>query len=338
MSELNEFLKTQTAEGTRVSTGEFTVDLAKATDKFRRFQLADPAFYVLKLVQAAVVAEAKDMRFTFTRNEVKADFTPQRSVTFLDRLMDDLLTGAHADPAMVHLGKALAGALGAPQVFEVELTYRMSNEGRRLTLTPEGVSDERGGLGGFGFHVTVRRRRGWLQHRLTPAKEHSALVNRAYLAPLNLTVDSRELQPQRPGSNLECYTLCGRGRGFQVWQDLRIPYLRNPKGAYEHVQTRVYRDQNRIVERPTTENFYCDLLISAPYYTHPGRGEVRFVKDGVLTSRHVLDDFPEALMVADAEGLKTDLSEFQMVEDDAFRERIEKLKRQCLWTLPFGQS
>ena len=51
---LDDFLQGLGAEGRRDSTGHFTMDLAKAAEKLRQFQLPDPYFYCLKWLQAAV--------------------------------------------------------------------------------------------------------------------------------------------------------------------------------------------------------------------------------------------------------------------------------------------
>jgi hypothetical protein len=336
MSSLDQFLKSQASEGRKDSVGEFTVDMARGTEKFRRYQMADPAFYVLKLVQAAVLAKAETLEFKFTHNEVTAYFKPRGYFTCEERLPRDLMMDADWDPVMTHISKAMAGALASEKVYQVSICYR-SDEGRQLTINAKGIHDERM-VGAMGFTMRVRRRRSWLKNLLIPGREHSALVTRAYLAPLKLIVDGRELEPKRPGADVEYYRLCDEGRGLQVWQDLSIRYERGERGAYEDTQTRIYRDHRKLLERPRNETFYCDLLVSYPYYTHPGKGEVRFVKDGVLTSACVLSEFPQALLVVDAGDLKTDLSEFKIVEDQAFWESIESLKRQYRYAKSFHKE
>ncbi len=59
MSELNAYLHRQ-IEGQRVdSSGKFTVDFAKARQKLALFQLTRPTDYLLKLVQAGVLAQCE---------------------------------------------------------------------------------------------------------------------------------------------------------------------------------------------------------------------------------------------------------------------------------------
>ncbi|MCA9796594.1 MAG: hypothetical protein KC910_32520, partial [Candidatus Eremiobacteraeota bacterium] len=59
MSELEDFLEGQRRHGQQDSSGVFTLDLARAQATLRRFQLADPNFYLLQLVQGAVALQAE---------------------------------------------------------------------------------------------------------------------------------------------------------------------------------------------------------------------------------------------------------------------------------------
>ena len=51
---IDDLLQSLTHEGEQDSSGVFTLDLAKATEKIRAFQLADPFHYCLRWLQAAV--------------------------------------------------------------------------------------------------------------------------------------------------------------------------------------------------------------------------------------------------------------------------------------------
>lgn len=52
------------------SSGTFTLDLRKARDKLRAYQLAEPCFYLLKLVQAGVAAGAVRLDLHLARREI----------------------------------------------------------------------------------------------------------------------------------------------------------------------------------------------------------------------------------------------------------------------------
>lgn len=328
---LDDFLASQRAEGETVSSGDFTVNLSKAQEKFRRYQMADPAFYVLKLVQAAVVAGTQDLDFKFSNDMVRAEFCTPHAISTLETLSDDLVSEDGTHPAMVHLGKALAGALSSEGVICAEITLTQGSQKRVLKVSAEAVDSqiESTPFKANRFVFIVRRKRGFLRRLLAPTKEHAALVERAYLAPLRLIVDAHELRPQRPGASQECYRLCQRSKGFQVWQDLDITYKELPNGVYRGHQKRAYLNQlAHPITRPLSANFDCDLLLSQPYRGYPGQGVVVFVKDGVLMSRHFTKRrLANTYVIADAEGLTTDLSEFAIVENRAFEKRIMSLAR-----------
>ncbi|MCA9793196.1 MAG: hypothetical protein KC910_15410 [Candidatus Eremiobacteraeota bacterium] len=63
MSELEKYISEQTSDGGKVeSSGRFTIDFRKAREKLARFQLARPTDYLLKLMQAAVLAGCREVQ------------------------------------------------------------------------------------------------------------------------------------------------------------------------------------------------------------------------------------------------------------------------------------
>lgn len=327
---MDNFLASKSAEGKKISSGDFTINLSKAQEKFRRYQMADPAFYVLKLVQAAVLTSAKELDFKFTNDLVRAEFPSPLSVSTLENFKEDLVSEDGVHPAMVHLGKALAGALSSEGVVSVEVRLTKAGRTSIIKVSHDNVESQLVPTSSMAnvFVFKVRRKRGFLRRLLAPTKEHAALVSRAYLAPLRLIVDSHELRPIRPGASQEVYRTCGQRKGFQVWQDLNIHYERLHNGVYSGDQKRLYLAKGRDIERPREANFFCDLLLSSPYRAHPDKGVLLFVKDGVVMSTHIVDGrLAQAYVVADADGLTTDISEFAIVENYEFDKRVATIAR-----------
>ncbi len=58
MSNLAELIKGLEAEGKLDSEGDFTLDRKKAREKMKKYQLVDPHYYVLEIIQAAVASGA----------------------------------------------------------------------------------------------------------------------------------------------------------------------------------------------------------------------------------------------------------------------------------------
>lgn len=59
-----------------------------------------------------------------------------------------------------------------------------------------------------------------------------------------------------------------------------------------------------------------------------GKARLKWHLDGVIISHQILPDLPDSTVIfADAQGLKTDLSGFWLVQDSAFQERIDWIKR-----------
>jgi len=63
--DVQEFLDREFEQGRHDSTGVFTVDWARARDKFSHHNTGDPRVLILKLVQVMVRCGARDIRFRF---------------------------------------------------------------------------------------------------------------------------------------------------------------------------------------------------------------------------------------------------------------------------------
>lgn len=74
---LDQFLDSVRAAGVTDSEGEFTISHAQAVQKMARYSLPYPQCWVLKIVQAAVVWRAPDIRVSQTRLYTTIEFCPR---------------------------------------------------------------------------------------------------------------------------------------------------------------------------------------------------------------------------------------------------------------------
>ena len=71
---IDQHLENAYAAGRFVESGTISIDAQKALEKFGRFGLAQPGFWVLKIVQAAVACGAPEIDFKFLRKKVVITF------------------------------------------------------------------------------------------------------------------------------------------------------------------------------------------------------------------------------------------------------------------------
>ena len=74
MTDLRRLREHLGAAGIADGAGEFSIDAARARDKLRDFQLADPRLYVALVVQAATLAGAGRIDFTLDSDDLIAAF------------------------------------------------------------------------------------------------------------------------------------------------------------------------------------------------------------------------------------------------------------------------
>ena len=74
MSQLDAMLGGLASEGKLEAAGEFQLDAKQAREKMQKFQLEDPHFYVLELVQAAHLLGARELAFRIDSDEMELHF------------------------------------------------------------------------------------------------------------------------------------------------------------------------------------------------------------------------------------------------------------------------
>lgn len=292
---IDDVLRELEAVGTVESEGEFTLDRAKAREKMRRFQLADPRAYVLELVQAASLKGATVVRVTVDSRDMvmeldgrpfsAADFEDVYGAALSRRSDHDLLARRQ-----LALGLNSAMAL-RPVGIEVE-----SGDGRtgaRLRLRPdeddviETIETTRVGT---RIHVRERFRLGtfvsFLQDLSGSLAEEQLLRARCGYASFAIDLEGARLD---------------NGLGFG---DEPVVL------ALEH-----HTEHTRLV---------CGLHPSGE-----GPALARILKDGVWITDHELPKgrFPDGFRaVVQDHALRKEVSQTDVVRDDAYEAMLGALR------------
>lgn len=191
--EFQEFLAGEAAQGLFVDEGGFRVSYDKALEKLSRFTLPQPGFWILKFVQAAVAAGAKDIRFTFGRRRVTVVFANVLAWKAQD-LIKSLLSGQlPTETSQRHLITGiLASAAGFSQILQ------WSCGGSKVTVTRDGPQIEPiAAEADFVFSVTRPPRSLWKHALSSPlahlvrqtVEEYQALVQRTVACPIPVYLD-----------------------------------------------------------------------------------------------------------------------------------------------------
>lgn len=355
---LQEFLAQEGAIGKRESSGTFTLDLGRAVEKLRRYQLQEPGFYLLKVLQSAVLAGARRVEVQVRRWDVKVDFTISEpgSYGYLSQIMSRLdrpAEGRH-DSALSYLVCGLQGAMGlGPEMVEWVHVSRQRHE--VIQLHGSEISLKRSfqppadrvvsGASRFHFYLRKTGRFFSLKHLLrSRAAESEVLVRRGQFAPVELLLDGRPLSGQRWAperkESLEIYVLApGRAmdRGFQI----ELPDLsgyrkmgdrwQSPKTASRRfVQFRSPAAEHAIVDPPKDSRLRCRAVLQVPERSDEA-AQVTFVRHGVCCStRAVALGAPGTRCLVSAELLRTDLSGLEVIEDEAWQREVNNLSRLAL--------
>ena len=144
MNQLQDMLTGLSSEGALEARSEFQLDSAKAREKLQKFQLEDPHFYVLELVQAAHLLGATEIRFEIDADEMELHFDGE--LLTRDEL-EQLYSAAFAKltdtrkQAMRHI----AIAFNAAQALEPSrLILQVASDKGSITLTstPDAERDD----------------------------------------------------------------------------------------------------------------------------------------------------------------------------------------------------
>lgn len=361
---LNAFLEAQRAGGRLESSGEFTLALEKAREKLKKFQLADATFYLLKVFQAAVCAGTDHVDIRLTRNQVQLSFWLPDGPDVLEP--EELLTAMAAEPPsndspLRHLAIGLNAGLAADPVSVVWARWVTPHRGRALDIRDQDLtllddppipsSLKHPGQGRlFLFRLTKPAS---LSLSGSCAQEHTSVVLRCGFAPVGVRLDGRPLRSTwrgAPTSDLHQYSapyylveryvlnhpagIHFRRPGLEAYRRTASTYVSKrttptlgggaPTFCYDFVDP---HGQPAVLP-PPGQDLVCSAAASLPLALR-GPAVVAFVKHGVLIDpKIVCNNGGGAFCVLPANGLSVDLSEFQVIEDEAYRAAVREAVRQ----------
>jgi len=272
-------------DGVKESQGKFTLDRDVAREKMREFQLADPAAYVLELVQAAVAKGAEHLDFAIDSADMRLWFDgPVFTETDFDVLYSSLFTDqTDANTrARQRLAIGVNAALGVEPKY-ITVASRGSDQGVRLGLTP-GAEDRIESVPprelefspGTQIHVKSR-----LGQRLTDGnkKVREKLEISCRYADVPITLNGKRISG-----------------GVKLAHSFGVV----PIGGHGLVGQCGFT--NRLGDRT----------------------QVRLVTDGVWISSYELPNaIPGLLAVVESGRLQKDLSQSEIVQDDAWQDAMD---------------
>lgn len=313
MSELQKYIAEQTSEGGAQleSSGRFTVDFRKAREKLAKFQLARPSDYVLKLMQAAVLAGCREVQISL-RNELVVQL-PGWSKSDLQQVAEGLCNPLGSDsftPAgclLIALNAALAqGGKGYLFLTDEE------GQSKALTVDAHDMKLE---------PLTTRHKGPYMEIRLDLPKrdrgaEMEALRTRCRYLPLPILVDGAVLP----------------GGGFPPYKPRR--HLQHLEGDYVLAEWRPAAAEHRL-DLPPADTLApltrrLDGANSDRWLTMRAAledtAEIHLVQAGVwVDTKTVEAPVPGLQAVLSVDELKTDLTGMQVLDGPELRARMQEL-------------
>lgn len=298
--ELSDFLGELAAQGVVDSRGHFTLDIEKAREKLRRFQLPTPYHYVLCLLGAACAAGARTLQVHSEGLEtiIEFDGQPFRFEDFKD------LFGAFLTPgrtAVHELAMGVHGARGlSPEYIKVDSWGR--GEGARLEVRGNTMEVEPLQQSPFsdaanrtvfkvyerqGVWASVRLMISQLRGHRTPVEE--ILASSARYAETAVRIRNQVLNVSRLGN----------------WPAvLRV----NPQGPPRHPEL-----------NPRKSSFQRSKNLKVPFSGYLGFGDgpggALVVVSGVLFQPVLATGYSTARLVVYAPYLNKDLSQAHLLQD-----------------------
>ncbi|MBI3927505.1 MAG: hypothetical protein HY319_18345 [Armatimonadetes bacterium] len=352
ISNLDEFLEIERRRGELQSSGTFTLSLERALEKLRHYQLAHPAFYILKLIQSAIAAGARRVDVRLRRDGARVDFglTEPGWYGSLRLILEKLQGPITAAPsALEHLLIALQSSQaieGARTCF----THACAERWERVELSAGHVELERTfqpprnqvvpGQSRFSFELRRPFTVSFLRSLWSRTHEYSAILAHCRLSPVPIFLDGRPLEPHLWKGDDDVLVgiveLSPRRRidpGFRLdpgtHQAIQGLGLRTP-GTHSGPLFLGVREPDGAYRAPRAED--SKQLLRAAVLVRVGSEQqpdsFQFVKSGIALAPRPLDlGIPgQAHGFCSAEMLKTDLSGLQVVEDEAFGRELERLR------------
>ena len=363
MSELENFLSGQRADGGLDSVGEFTIALEKARKKLEKYQLADPSFYLLKIFQAAIRAGAKEVQIKLTRREVYLWFeTEDRAFPLQDTLtgLDNSLEVPESALRHLVLGVNATLVLEPIRVSWSEWSpeqnsgFHIENGELQVGELPQSPIKKFPAEGRSGYVFHVLKKAPSSMFKSASAEEHVAVSQRCGFAPAKVVLDGRELSqrwqtqqvhPWHEALSKPFYlaerTVLEKSGSVEMPPIPYKKYDRKPglwirKGGSRHSFCHQFVDVHGLSQEvQPKQKLSCRGAYAIPIALS-GSNTVTFVKDGVLLESVEVPTadvgFPAlgAVAIVDGSDLSVDISEFKVLQDQVFSDTLSRCKYE--WT------
>lgn len=348
--DLGAFLASQGAEGTSMGEGGFTISHEKARAKMAQYSLPRPDAWVLKLVQAAVRWGCDDFEVKQTRKD---------SVFFM-RLSDASVLPSNQELITAILAANLESKEALHCVATAVRTLVEKNHLSFMLLVSRGERAEEAIFAGAFFSEMDAKRRenrraGWgkgltLMVHHVPHTDPNRLLH-SYVSPLNYALSlTRELDDYAYTAPLRLRDSGRRVNGLlnsakMFWSSHRKPLkIAGLRGeglgpllsltddfADRELTMRTHpRRAQRVKSGDRDYSAFYLLSFQIPRFTLSiqsfGHGaHLVWVRDGVIVQEERLPRDVETLLglfiYANAEGLETDLTGFQLIENQQYLDR-----------------
>lgn len=348
MSELDDFLAREIAQGELQSSGQFTLTREKALEKLAAFQLPNENAWVLKVVQAAVLGGYSQLNVRLSSSNVEFGFMGDCGWSLEDFEQGFYDPESSSDRSLQALKQALwSVSLHGGRPFQLvgrDWRQALFWNGQQLTRQPLGECP--------GTRLTVSHRvrgdNGFpLLRGIEAARRNSELLQelrqKAFTCPIPLRADARRVDALHlcPGHGLSSssYPL---QLGFFPGELPRLNFSELSQDDY-YQDTSLHRDLEKLVrlQSPGTQNIAVAAFLTGHVkevtegksttwkaYEHPCR--IYWVLHGVVIDCRAFA-FPARScslgLVASAEGLTTDLSGFNLQVNPEYRARLEQVCR-----------
>ena len=298
--QLDDLLRGLSAEGNKVSTGVFTLDLDTAMKKLARFQMASPYHYCLRWLQAAVAGGATYFNWRSSANWVSAEMEGFTIDPAHFPRLPTLLLEPQASRAEQHLSAGLNAAL-----LTRARCIRLRSGNYEGIWKPGNFCVERREMGLQATKIEMERHSGlWrnLWTRSSPGgrdHEQQLLHHQAACAPLSLGIQG--YAPDR------------------LIPELAFAYGKSIKPARHHAAPERAGFWAPPLSRSQRFPERCSLYLirrHGPSFLYP-------VLDGVLLRPRELKGKAGQAILADASHLKTDLTGLELIEDEDYKRFIK---------------
>jgi len=349
---LEDLLSGLAGEGQVISTGgDFTIHVSKAQEKLKKFQLPNPYFYILKLVQSAVLAGAKKIEVSCLPHQItfKHDGEPPAAHE-LRELLSFLLYSEQQMSGSRSLVRLAAAVNTAVACHARRLTVECCDGEERYQQDWSSSGSEFKELSGGterGVRFTLKRKAddmaSSLRHvgdtrlvdlvsgnRNAIQKEEAALRDRAIFCPVPIFLDGERIS--RTAFGVPRFPNCGKNLRSSVpffhWYRNKEHYVdRRCHKRFHLIQAYYPAEPNgppNLVAPPRANSF----LISEEHPHRPGQpcslilgweanrslpNRTNFIKEGVLINQKS-DNFKVSGMfcLVCVQHLETDLTGFQL--------------------------